>query len=138
MDEDLPTQAAFQAVMTHKRGTAEEHYQILKKTQQAAKRHGVLARKLGIKDSVPTIFEQDSKSDGGEEKEVEQKPMQSKSPCKRGFNKNELEDIDLLFSELITTKATFSMTQVKNLMSESVNLVEEVDNPDMVKRFYKE
>lgn len=137
MDEDLAMRVAVQAVMTHKRDTAAEHYQILKKTQQAAKGHGALARKLGIIDSVPTIFEEDSKTDGVKEEVVKQQPVQSKSPCKKGLSENQLEDIDLLLSDIITTNAAFSMTQVKNLMSESVNLIEEVDNPDMVKRVYK-
>ena len=85
MDEDLATQVAVQAVMTPKRDTAEEHYQILKKTQPAAKGHSALARKLGIIDSVPTIFEEDSKTDVVKEEVVKQQPGQSKSPCKKCF-----------------------------------------------------
>ena len=55
IDEDLDTQMAVQALMTHRRTTAEEHYLILKKTKQAVKDHTALAKKLGLQESVATI-----------------------------------------------------------------------------------
>lgn len=64
-NEDLETQKAVQAVMTHNRTTAEQHYQILKRTKQAVKGHDALAKKLGLQDSVATNFpESPTKSPG--------------------------------------------------------------------------
>jgi len=97
MDEDLQTQIAVQTLMTHRRTTAEDHYQILNKTRQAVKGHTALAKKLGLKDTAPTVFEEDSQS--------QEEPSEFQSPSKHGFTEDQLNDIDILFAEKISTNA---------------------------------
>lgn len=128
MDEDLETQKAVQAVMTHRRTTAEEHYQILKKTKQAVKGHAALSKKLHLADSMPTRFSDDNDEDLG--------TTTLQSPFKTGLTESQLEDIDVLFAETISTHAALSFNEVKTFMSESSNLAALVDNRDTVKRVY--
>lgn len=109
MQEDLQTQIAVQTLMTHRRTTAEEHYQILNKTKQAVKGHAAIAKSLGLQDTVPTVFPKESQ--GG----------QLLSPSNTRLTQDQLDDIDLLFSEQINTNAPLSMKEVCNVMSESVN-----------------
>lgn len=130
MNEDLETQKAVQAVMTHRRTTAEQHYQILKRTKQAVKGHDALAKKLGLQDSVATNFpESPIKSPG-------KSSSPGKSPGKSSFSEDQLTDIDLLFSQQIATNAPITFVEVKNIMSESLNLISEVHDPAMVRKVY--
>ena len=124
MKEDLQTQIAVQALMTHRRTTAEDHYQILNRTKQAVKGHAAIAKNLGLQDTQATVFPEDSQDET------------VLSPSKSGLAEDQLEDIDLLFSEQINTNAPLSMTVVRNVMSESVNLVTEVKSQEVVRRVY--
>ena len=130
IDEDPATQAAVQVVMTHNRGTAEHHYAILKKTRQAVKGSATIARKLGLADSKPTVLPSPEKSSSGP-------PSVAPSPSKSGLTKDQLEDIDILFSEQITTNAQITFGEVKNGMSESIHMVEGVNDADMVGKVYR-
>ena len=121
MKEDLQTQIAVQALMTHRRTTAEDHYQILNRTKQAVKGHAAIAKNLGLQDTQATVFPEDSQDET------------VLSPSKSGLAEDQLEDIQLLFSEQISTNAPLSMTVVRNVMSESVNLVTEVKNQQVVR-----
>ena len=133
MDEDLETQLAVQALMTHRRSTAEEHYQILKKTKQAVKGHTALAKKLGLPESVATNFPEELEEDA---KQCTEESTEVQSPRKKGLTEDQLADIDLLFAEKITTNAALTMTEVKNVMSESCNLMSDVHNYQMVRKVY--
>lgn len=126
MDEDLQTQIAVQTLMTHQRTTAEDHYQILNKTRQAVKGHAARAKKLGLKETEPTVFKEDSQS--------QEEPSEFQSPSKSGFTEDQLNDINILFAEKITTNAPLTMLEVRNIMLESINLVTE---QSLVKRVYK-
>ena len=117
MKEDLQTQTAIQTVMTHKRATAEEHYQILNKTKQAVVGHMALAKRLGLQESVPTTV-----PDPKQQTDTRTSAVPA-SPDKTGLNKDQLADIDLLFAQQISTNAAITMTEVRNVMSESFNLV---------------
>ena len=128
MGEDLPTQAAVQTIMTHRRETAEDHYQIPKKTQQAVIGHAAIAKRLGLKESVPTNFPEDKKPEATQ-KEAE-------SPCKSGLTEEQLDTIDLLFSQQIASNSALTMTEVKNFMSESAVFVLQVGDTKTVKRVY--
>ena len=130
MNEDLETQKAVQAVMTHNRTTAEQHYQFLKRTKQAVKGHDALAKKLGLQDSVATNFPESPTKSPGKNTSLE------KSPGKSFFSEDQLTDIDLLFSEQISTNAPITFVEVKNVMSESLNLISEVNDPAMVRKVY--
>ena len=130
MEEDLETQLGVQALMTHRRATTEDHYQILKKTKQAVKGHTALAKKLGLKESVATVFPEDS------EEETKQSAEKLLSPSKSGLTKDQLTDIDLLFAEQITTNAALTMRDVRNGISESCNLVSDVQDSAMVQKVY--
>jgi len=131
MTEDLETQIAVQTVMTHRRTTAEQHYQILNRTKQAVKGHAALAKKLGLKDSVPTHFAESPKKSPGKT------PSPGKSPGKTSFTDQQHTDIELLFSDLIATNAPVSLVQVKNTMSESINLISDVGDPAKVRKVYE-
>lgn len=124
MKEDLQTQIAVQALMTHRLTTAEEHYQILNRTKQAVKGHAAIAKNLGLQDTQPKVFPEDSQAET------------VLSLSKSGLAKDQLEDIDLLFSEQINTNAPLSMTVVRNVMSESIHLVTEVKDQEVVWRVY--
>ena len=54
-----------------------------------------------------------------------------------GLTTDQLEDIDILFSEQITTNAHMTFAEVKNGMSESIHLKESVDDADMVGKVYR-
>ena len=133
MEEDLEMQLAVQALMTHRRTTAEDHYQILLKTKQAVKGHAALTKKLGLKESVATIFPEDSVEDTNQSTEQSKKQL---SPSKSGLNEQQLPDIDLLFAEQITTNASITMKEVKNGMAESCNLISYVHDSVMVRKVY--
>ena len=120
MKEDLQTQIAVQALMTHRRTTADEHYQILNRTKQTVKGHAAIAKNLGLQDTPPTVFPEDFQAET------------VLSPSKSGLTHNQLEDIELLFSEQINTNAPLSMTEVRNVMSESINLVTKVKDQQVV------
>ena len=128
MTEDLETQIAVQTVMTHRQTTAEQHYQILNCTKQAVKGHAALAKKLGLKDSVLTNFAESPKKSPGKT------PSPVKSPGKTSFTDQQHTDIELLFSDLIVNNAPVSLVQVKNIMSESLNLISDVGGPAKVRK----
>ena len=117
--------------MTHNRTTAEQHYQILKRKKQAVKGHDALAKKLGLQDSVATNFPE-SPTKSPEDKST----SPGKSPGKSSFSEDQLTDIDLLFSRQISTNAPITFVEVKNVMSESLNLISEVNDPVMVRKVY--
>ena len=133
MEEDLETQLAVQALMTHRRTTAEDHYQILKKTKQAVKGHSALTKKLGLKESVATVFPEDSVKDTDQSTERSKEQL---SPSKSRLTEQQLTDIDLLFAEQITTNASITMREVKNGMAESFNLISDVHDSFMVHKVY--
>lgn len=147
MEEDLPMQEAVHVIMTHRQGTTLDHYTILKKSKQAVKGHAALAKNLGLADSVETINPDESDNSNEEsamkklrksaqsvasvKSNVTQKttgksplklsPVGVQSPCKSGLSTEQLEDIDLLFSNIITTNASVTSTEVKNIMSENIH-----------------
>ena len=133
MEEDLETQLVVQALMTHRRTTAEDHYQILKKTKQAVKGHAALTKKLGLKESVATIFPEGSEEDTNQSTEQSKEQL---SPSKSGLDEQQLMDIDLLFAEQITTNASITMREVRNGMAESCNLVSNVHDSVMVRKVH--
>lgn len=123
-------QAAVQAVMGHRRSTAERYYQILKKTQQAVQGAKVLQRQLGLGESVATGNNPPSYTDSNANEDPQEHfPL----PSKGGLDSSMLEDIDLLFSDIISTNAPLTMTQTKNNMSESLQLITHVQDITMVK-----
>ena len=61
----------------------------------------------------------------------------SKSPEKTSLNQDELNDISNIFAEIIATNAPLTITQTKNMMSESAHLTSLIDDREMVKKIYK-
>ena len=108
--------------------SAEQDYQILKKTQQAVKGHAALGKKLRLADSLPTRISNDDDQD--------ETTTTLQSPSKTGLTESQLADIDVLFAEPISTNAAVTFKQVKSFMSESTNLVTLVDDRDSVRRVY--
>lgn len=132
-EEDLEMQLAVQVLMTHRRSTAEDHYRILKKTKQAVKGHTAIAKKLGLKESVATNFPEELEKDTGQ---CTEESTEVQSPSKTGLTTDQLTDIDLLSAEKITTNAALTMAEVRNVMSESCNLISDVQDYQMVRKVY--
>lgn len=145
-------------LMCHRTATAEEFYMINNLTQEAARGHEVLNKKLGIADTVATCSNSKEADCGNEDSvpmcDVDSEPTEAiqqnlaleadrgqegeekqMSPVHK-LSTSQLDDIDLLFSDIINTNAALSFTQVKNIMSESVNLVEHIHNTAIVKKVY--
>ena len=78
---------------------------------------------MGLQDTQPRVFPEDSQAET------------VLSPPKSGLTHDQLNDIELLFSEQINTNAPLSMTAVRNVMSKS-NLVTEVKDQEAVRRVY--
>ena len=93
--------------------------------KQAIRGHSALAEKIGIKESVRTVFPK------------VQEPEAIPSTSKFNFTERQLEDIDLLFAEIVNTNAALTILQVKNIMSESADLIEFVDDSHVVNKVYR-
>lgn len=61
----------------------------------------------------------------------------SDSPERRSFNQDELVDIQTIGAEIIATNAPLTITQTKNLMSQSTHLTTLIEDQEIVKNIYK-
>ena len=132
MDLPVEEQVCVQAVMTHRRTTAEAYYQINKKTVQAVRGAEALKKKLKTGDSVATL--PPGKSDA--QAVSTSKDIHSPVSSQESFTEIQLTDIDLLFSDILHTNAALTYNIVRSRMSESINLVEHVKNTKMVQKVY--
>ena len=84
VDEHPETQAAVQTLMTHNRGTTEQHYAILKKRRQVVKGSAAITRKLELADSKPIVFPSPEKA-SSEPPSVAESPSKGSTARKNGF-----------------------------------------------------
>ena len=104
-------------LMCHSSQTAEKYYMIDNLGAMATQGHSTLTRNLQLHDTVETQV--------------------SETPGKASLNQDQLGDISTIFANMIATNAPLTITQTKNMMSESAHLTVLVDDPEMVKKVYK-
>ena len=132
MDLPVEEQACVQAVMTHRRATAEAYYQINKKTIQAVRGAEALKRKLKTADSIATLPPGETETQAHSISKENESPASSRSD----LTEDQLTDIDLLFADILHTNAALTLNIVKNRMSESLNFVEHTGDAKMVHKVY--
>ena len=132
MDLPVEEQACVQAVMTHRRTTAEAYYQINNKTIQAVRGAEALKRKLKTADSIATLPPGETETQADSTSKDNESPASSRSD----LTEDQLTDIDLLFADILHTNAALTFTIVKNRMSESLNFVEHTGDPKIVHKVY--
>ena len=104
-------------LMCHTGRTAETYYMINKLDQAAVEGHDVLAKNINLKDTMKTTLNQKDESD-------------------TDFTQEQIDDIDLLFADYINKNAPLSIKETKNIMSESAQLIDSVDDEMKVKKVY--
>ena len=137
-------------LMCHTSKTAESYYMIQNLSEVAAHGHEVLAKNLKLKETVktqgkfspfksPKVENSGNKSNALVDEflldEEQQREQEHLSPSKR-LSEDQEDDIELLFSDIINTNAPLSLRQTKNIMSESINLANHINDLNMVKKVY--
>ena len=105
---------AVHRLMTHKPSTAEKYYMIDNLNEAAERGALVLRKNLNLTDTVET----------------------PEMDFKAGLSECQLEDIDLLFAEIIQSNGLLTMDITRNSMSESMELLPLVPDSKMVKKVY--
>lgn len=122
INEDDVNKRSVHTLMCHSARTAEKHYMINRLGDATAKGHKVLVENIKLKDTLssPVLT-----------------PYSDEALTASHLSPQQLQDIKLIFSEVIATNSPLSLKETCNLMSESMHLVTEVDNDSIVKRVYK-
>ena len=109
-------------LMCHSTQTVERYYMIHDLGDVAVHGHSVLKQNIKLKDTVKT--------------DVTGLSSQSKqsSPGKSEFSSEQLDDIDLLFADIIKQNKPLSMKDARNIMSERTNFMEFVNDDSMVRK----
>ena len=89
---------------------------------------------IGLTETTPTLVTT-SKSAKVEDEKTGQSDDQETSTG--GFTKQQQDDINLLFAHKIHTNGPLSLHETCNCMSESLNLMSLVKDPEMVTKVYK-
>lgn len=105
---------AVHRLMTHKPSTAEKYYMIDKLNEAAERGAMVLRKNLNLSDTVAI----------------------PPTDVPAGLTQQQLEDMDLLFADIVETNGPLTMDITRNRMSESMSLIEFVYDYIMVKRVY--
>ena len=112
-------------MMCHSTRTAEKHYMINRLVESAVHGHKVLAQNIKLKDTSSTLLTTSKVTDD------DQHPTRSND-----LSSKQWDDVDILFLEIIQSNAPLTYTQTRNLMSESMDLMEEVRNDVIVAKVY--
>ena len=111
--DDTDKRAVYR-LMTHKPSTAEKYYMVDRLNEAAERGAMVLRKNLNLSDTVATP-------------EIE---------VTAGLTQHQLEDIALLFSDIIETNGPLTMDTTRNRMNESMSLIEFVHDYKVVKKVY--
>ena len=111
---DNTDKRAVHQLMTHKASTAEKYYMVDRLNEAAERGAMVLRKNLNLKDKVATPETENT----------------------LGLSQQQLEDIDLLFSDIIQTNGPLTMDTTRNRMSDSMSLIEYVHDYKVVKKVY--
>ena len=126
-------------MMCHSSRTAENYYMINDLGDITVHGHTVLSQNIGLKDTIKTGTPETTKANQPSQRENKPSPQSGSSPppSSKGLSTAQLDDIDLLFSNVIATYAPFSVGDAKNGMSKSINVVGFVGDHEMVMKMYK-
>ena len=105
---------AVYRLMTHKPSTAEKYYMIDKLNKAVERGAMALWKNLNLSDTVAT----------------------PETDVQAGLTEDQLEDIDLLFPDIIQTNGPLTMDTTRSRMSESMSLIEFVHDQKVVKKVY--
>ena len=123
--------------------TSESYYMIQNLSEVAAHGHEVLEtvktqRQISPFKKTPKVLDSVSKNNALVDEfladdEQQREKEYDLSPSKR-LTEDQEDDIDLPFSDIINTNAQLSLSQTKNIMSETMNLASYVNDVNMVKK----
>ena len=106
-------------LMYHSSRTAETHYMTHQLQDVAAHGHAVLTANIQLTDCVPTGV-----------------PSSPSSP-EKSLTQQQCDDIDLLFADIINTNASLSLTKTYNILSDSINFVNLLQDDTIMQNVYK-
>ena len=89
---------------------------------------------IGLTETTPTLVTT-SKSAKAEDEKTGQSDDQETSTG--GFTKQQRDNINLLFAHKIHNNGPLSLQETRNFMSENLNLMSLVKDPEMVTKVYK-
>lgn len=126
--QDDASKRSAHILMCHTSRTAEQHYMLNRLADAAAEEN------IGLTETTPTLVTT-SKSAKAEDEKTGQSDDQETSTG--GFTKQQRDNINLLFAHKIHNNGPLSLHETRNFMSESLNLMSLVKDPDMVTKVYK-
>ena len=122
--------------MCHKEQTAEKFYMTRNKVQVAGKSHQSIVSRLGIEGHEEEEANEESASVEDQIAENQEKSNEDTTPTKIEMSNDQLQDIELLFSEAISSNAKLSIGDVRKTMSESLSLMELAKDESGVRKVY--
>ena len=131
--DDISKRSAH-TLMCHTSRTAEQQYMLNHLADAAVEGHQVLTENIGLTETTPTLVTT-SKSAKVEDEKTGQSDDQETSTG--GFTKQQRDNINLLFAHKIHNNGPLSLQETRNFMSESLNLMSLVKDPEMVTKVYK-
>lgn len=134
-DADPVEKRIVHSHMCHLATTAEKYYMTRDKTKIAGKSHSTIVKNLEIEQHEEENQDPDkaveSTNVGNFEKSLDEQVPEEETNSKDAdsanniaFDTTQLQDIDLLFSEYITTNAKIAVNDVRKTMEESCSLLE--------------
>ena len=122
INEDDVNKRSAHRLMCHSTRTAEKHYMINRLAESAVQGHKVLAQNINLKDTCSTPL-----TTSKVESDDDQHPTRTSD-----LSSKQWDDVHLLFADVIKSNAPLTYTETRNLMSESMDLMEEVRNDVIV------
>ena len=89
---------------------------------------------IGLTETTPTLVTTSKSANAEDEKTG---PSDDQETSTGGFTKQQQDDINLLFAHKIHTNGPLSLHETRNFMSESLNLMSLVKDPEMMTKVYK-
>ena len=122
--------------MCHKEQTAEKFYMTRNKVQVAGKSQRSIVSRLGIEGHEEEEANEESASVEDQLAENQEKSNEDTTPTKIEMSNDQLQDIELLFIEAISSNAKLSIGDVRKTMSESLSLMELAKDESGVQKVY--
>lgn len=126
INEDDVNKRSAHRLVCHSTRTAEKHYMINRLAESAVQGHKVLAQNINLKDTCSTPL-----TTSKVESDDNQHPTRTSN-----LSSKQWDDVHLLFADVIKSNAPLTYTETRNLMSESMDLMEEVRNDVIVAKIY--
>ena len=136
-DADPVEKRIIHGHMCHKEQTAEKFYMTRNKVQVAGKSHRSIVNRLGIEGHEEEEANEESASVEEQLADNQEKSNEdTTTPRKIELSKDQLQDIDLLFSEQISSNAKLSIGDVRKTMLESLSLMQLAKDESGVRKVY--